>query len=88
MPGEQTGGYGSGATKAFWDKHSIKTGRDQPGNPYADGERRNRKGLPSKSTSLSHEKAKKILKDGTVRGKKITPKQRGFFGAVAGKGKK
>ena len=29
-------------------------------------------------------KAKKILDDGKIRGKAITAKQRGFFGAVAG----
>lgn len=40
-----------------------------------------RKKLPSKA------KAKKILKDKTIRGKKITKKQRGLFGLVAG-GKK
>lgn len=28
-------------------------------------------------------KAEKILKDGEVRGHKLTPKQRGFFGAAA-----
>lgn len=33
---------------------------------------------------LSSEKAKKILKDGNIRGKKITPKQRGYFGLIAG----
>lgn len=32
---------------------------------------------------LTKTKAKKILKDGTVRGKKITKKQRGFFGSIA-----
>ena len=88
MPGEQTGGYGSGSTEAFWRKHSIKTTRDQPGNPHADGERRSGKGLPSKTASVSHEKAKEILKHGKVRGKNLTPAQKGFFGAVAGKGKK
>ena len=29
-------------------------------------------------------KAKKILRDGTIRGKSLTKKQRGFFGARAG----
>jgi len=29
-------------------------------------------------------KAKKILKHGTIRGKKLTKKQRGLFGARAG----
>ena len=28
-------------------------------------------------------KATKMLKDGTIRGKKITKKQRGYFGAMA-----
>ena len=34
---------------------------------------------------LSKTKARKILKDGKVHGKKLTKKQRGFFGARAGK---
>ena len=33
---------------------------------------------------LTKTKAKKILSDGTVRGKPLTSKQRKFFGAVAG----
>lgn len=33
---------------------------------------------------LSPDKAKEILRDGTVHGKPITGKQRGFFGARAG----
>lgn len=37
-----------------------------------------RKGGPSK------EKAKKILKHGSVHGKKLTKKQKGFMGARAG----
>ena len=32
---------------------------------------------------LTKSKAKKILKDGIIRGKKLTKKQRGFFGATA-----
>lgn len=36
---------------------------------------------------LTKEKAKKILKHGSVHGKKITKKQRGFFGARADKKK-
>ena len=32
---------------------------------------------------LSKSKARKILEDKTIRGKKITDKQRKFFGAVA-----
>ena len=38
---------------------------------------------------LTKKKAKKILEDGTIRGKKLTRKQRGFFGArAAGKRRK
>lgn len=33
---------------------------------------------------LTATKAKKILRDDQVRGKPLTPKQKGFFGAVAG----
>lgn len=33
---------------------------------------------------LSSSKAKEILKDGTVHGKELTPKQQRFMGAVAG----
>jgi len=33
---------------------------------------------------LSRSKAKEILRHGSVRGHKLTKKQRGFFGAVAG----
>jgi len=33
---------------------------------------------------LTSTKAKKILKDKSVRGKKLTGKQKRFFGAVAG----
>jgi hypothetical protein len=88
MPGEQTGRYGSGTTVAFWEPFSIRKERDQPGNPHADGERRAKKQLPSKSTSLSPQKAKTILKHGSVKGHELTKKQRGFLGAVAGKGRK
>lgn len=35
--------------------------------------------------SLTSKKAKMILKDGTVKGHKISKKQKGFFGAIAGK---
>ncbi len=38
----------------------------------------------NKSSHVSKEKAKKILRDGSIRGKKITNKQKGFFGARAG----
>lgn len=37
--------------------------------------------------SISAMKARKILKDGTIRGKKLTPRQRRFFGFIAGGGK-
>lgn len=33
---------------------------------------------------LTSKKAKKILKDGTAQGHKLTAKQKRFFGAVAG----
>ncbi len=33
---------------------------------------------------LTKEKAKTILEDGEVKGKALTPKQRRYFGAVAG----
>ena len=33
---------------------------------------------------LTKKKAKKILRHGSVRGKKLTKKQKGFFGAKAG----
>lgn len=34
--------------------------------------------------TISKKKAKKILRHGSVQGKKLTKKQRGFFGARAG----
>ena len=33
---------------------------------------------------LTKSKARKILKDGTAKGKKLTKKQKKFFGAIAG----
>ena len=36
---------------------------------------------------ITKAKARKILKDGKVRGKKLTAKQKRFFGLVAGGGK-
>ncbi len=36
------------------------------------------------SHKLTRKKAKKILKHGKVRGKKLTKRQKGFFGARAG----
>lgn len=35
-------------------------------------------------SKLTMSKAKKMLKEGVVRGHKLTKKQRGYFGAVAG----
>ncbi len=70
-----------GATEKFWSPHSIKSGRDQPGNPKAENE------LPSSHIKMSPEKAKKILHDGTIRGHPITPAQRGLFGSIAGRKK-
>lgn len=37
---------------------------------------------------LTKAKAKKILRDGSVRGKRLTKKQKGFFGARAGGAKR
>ena len=34
---------------------------------------------------ISRTKAKKILRDGEIRGRKLTKAQRGFFGAAAGR---
>lgn len=41
----------------------------------------------AKKKKLTKTKAKKILRDGKVRGKSLTKKQRGFFGAKAGRKK-
>ena len=38
----------------------------------------------AKQAKLSRRKAKEILSHGSVRGHKLTKKQRGLFGAVAG----
>ena len=43
--------------------------------------------MPKRKSTVSTAKAKKILKDREVRGKPLTDKQKGFFGARAG-GKK
>jgi hypothetical protein len=37
-----------------------------------------------KRKTITAAKARKILKDGMVHGKKLTAKQRKFFGAIAG----
>lgn len=39
--------------------------------------------MPRKKHKLTRAKARKILRHGKVRGKKLTKKQRGFFGARA-----
>ncbi len=36
--------------------------------------------------SLSRAKAKKILREGVARGRKLSPKQKGLFGLIAGGG--
>jgi len=43
------------------------------------------KGLKRQGGGLTKEVAKLILEDGTIRGKKLTAKQVGFFKKVAGK---
>ena len=43
---------------------------------------------PSKKKSPSKAKAKKMLEEGVVHGKKITPRQRRYFGWVSGGKKK
>ena len=40
--------------------------------------------MPKKRKSLTKAKAREILKDGTAHGKKLTKKQKKFFGAIAG----
>jgi hypothetical protein len=46
------------------------------------------KRLPSQRTDApTKAKAREILHDGTVHGHPLTAKQRGFFGAIAGKKK-
>ena len=40
-----------------------------------------------KKGGLAPEKAKKILEDGTAQGKKLTDKQKRYFGYIAGGGK-
>lgn len=51
---------------------------------------RYKKGKKSKKKGhkLTSAKAKKILSDGKVRGKRLTKKQKRFFGAIAGGQKK
>ncbi|MDI6808968.1 MAG: hypothetical protein QME66_08315 [Candidatus Eisenbacteria bacterium] len=44
-------------------------------------------GMHSGVMRLSMAKARKMLRHGSVRGKKITKKQQGYFGLVAGGGR-
>ncbi len=66
------------SSEKFWKPYKISRGHTEQGQKKS-------KGLPSKHTSLSPEKAGLILKHGEVRGHKLTPRQRGFLGAVRGK---
>lgn len=71
---------GQGGSQSFWQKRTIRNKQEQPGNPHSAGQKR----ANDKSHKLTSEKAEKILQDGSIRGHKITPKQKRFFGAVAG----
>lgn len=51
-------------------------------NAPADAKKRS---VKSASRKVSSDKAKKILKDGSVRGHPLSKKQKGFFGLIAGK---
>ncbi len=44
--------------------------------------------MATKKSEPSPRKARKMLRHGKVRGKPLTKKQRGKFGAIAGKGRK
>jgi len=46
------------------------------------------KGRKKPSSRISSTKAKEILRDGTVHGHPLSKKQRGLFGAAAGRAKK
>lgn len=73
--------YSNGPCASFWRNYSIRDGHTQPGNPKASNE------LPSKHMDMSPEKARTILHDKEIRGHPLTEKQRGLFGAIAGKKK-
>ncbi len=49
--------------------------------------RKKKKNNRKKRSDLSPSKAREILRDGSVHGKKLTEKQKGFFGARAGETK-
>lgn len=53
-----------------------------------DNTHKKRKKKKKKKSHVSKEKAKEILRDNSAHGKKLTKKQRGFFGARAGASKK
>ena len=46
---------------------------------------KNKKTKKGAKAPMTAAKAKKILKDGTLDGKPLTPKQKKFFGMIAGK---
>lgn len=73
----------SGSLGTFWGTHSIRDAHDQPGNPKTGSE----KHLPSETSHLSPHKAEIMLHEGTVKGHKITERQRKFFGVMASKKK-
>lgn len=72
--------YGHGPCAEFWKPYSIRDNHEQPGNPKASNEQ------PSDKIDMSSDKAKKILKDNSVHGHPLSPKQKGLFGVIAGKG--
>lgn len=77
------------------DKETLLQGKDKehiPGHEACEGSemdvapgKKGKKSLPSDDADVSPEKARKILEDGEANGKPLTKKQRGFFGAIAGK---
>ncbi len=81
MARDKEGYSEGGACASFWKPYSIRDGHTQPGNPKASNE------LPSEHMDMSPEKARTILHDKSIRGHPLTPKQRGLFGSIAGKGK-
>lgn len=40
--------------------------------------------MPHRKAPVSKSKARKILEEGIARGKKLSKRQKGFFGAIAG----
>lgn len=72
--------YEHGSCAKFWKPYSVKDGHSQPGNPHSSNEQ------PSDKIDMSSEKAKKILSDNSANGHPLTKKQKGLFGAIAGRG--